>query len=190
MREDDDASGPSILLRAAAEMIVDEAERDSHIDAAEALLGLIPTVDLETSVMGVGGEGEEPANEVGAGGPGPVNGEPDAGPSPGREAPPRALAPRCSACRGVTGASSSSSGHTLKPIASASLRWAVASVTRSHALLLVPLNSSSCGSTSGFSSAGSFSEKFLSFFWGGWKPLLAGSLRFHRTVGANLQHPP
>ena len=36
--EDDDASGPSILLRAAAEMIVDEAERDSHIDAAEALL--------------------------------------------------------------------------------------------------------------------------------------------------------
>ena len=46
--EDDDASGPSILLRAAAEMIVDEAERDSHIDAAEALLRLIPTVDLET----------------------------------------------------------------------------------------------------------------------------------------------
>ena len=45
-------------------MIVDEAERNRHIDAAEALLGLIPTVDLETSVMGVGGEGEEPANEV------------------------------------------------------------------------------------------------------------------------------
>ena len=42
--EDDDASGPSILLRAAAEMIVDEAERHRHIDAAEALLGLIPTV--------------------------------------------------------------------------------------------------------------------------------------------------
>ena len=85
--EDDDASGPSILLRAAAEMIVDEAERHRHIDAAEALLGLIPTVDLETSVMGVGGEGEEPANEVGAGGPAPVVGEPDAGPSPGGEAP-------------------------------------------------------------------------------------------------------
>ena len=51
MREDDDASGPSILLRAAAEMIVDEAERDSHIDAAEALLGLIPSVDLETSII-------------------------------------------------------------------------------------------------------------------------------------------
>ena len=50
VREDDDASGPSILLRAAAEMIVDEAERHRHIDAAEALLGLIPTVDLETSV--------------------------------------------------------------------------------------------------------------------------------------------
>jgi len=47
--EDDDASGPSILLRAAAEVIVDEAERDSHIDAAEALLALIPSVDLETS---------------------------------------------------------------------------------------------------------------------------------------------
>ena len=30
-------------------MIVDEAERDSHIDAAEALLELIPSVDLETS---------------------------------------------------------------------------------------------------------------------------------------------
>ena len=40
--EDDDASGPSILHRAAAEMIVDEAERNRHIDAAEALLGLIP----------------------------------------------------------------------------------------------------------------------------------------------------
>ncbi|EOD19827.1 hypothetical protein EMIHUDRAFT_242506 [Emiliania huxleyi CCMP1516] len=51
VREDDDASGPSILLRAAAEMIVDEAERDSHIDAAEALLGLIPSVDLETSII-------------------------------------------------------------------------------------------------------------------------------------------
>ena len=85
--EDDDASGPSILLRAAAEMIVDEAERDSHIDAAEALLRLIPTVDLETSIMGTGGEVEEPANEVGAGGSGPVVGEPDAGPSPGGELP-------------------------------------------------------------------------------------------------------
>ena len=49
--EDDDASGPSILLRAAAEMIVDEAERHRHIDAAEALLGLIPSVDLETSII-------------------------------------------------------------------------------------------------------------------------------------------
>ena len=87
--EDDDASGPSILLRAAAEMIVDEAERDSHIDAAEALLRLIPTVDVETSIMGTGGEGEEPANEVGAGGSGPVVGEPDAGPSPGGELPRR-----------------------------------------------------------------------------------------------------
>ena len=71
--EDDDASGPSILLRAAAEMIVDEAERHRHIDAAEALLGLIPSVDLDgdqqhlpggaVSVSGVaasahGGEGQ------------------------------------------------------------------------------------------------------------------------------------
>ena len=72
---------------APAEMIVDEAERHRHIDAAEALLRLIPTVDLETSIMGTGGEGEEPANAVGAGGPGPVVGEPDAGPSPGGELP-------------------------------------------------------------------------------------------------------
>ena len=49
--DEGDAAGPAALLRAAAELIVDEAERGRTLDAAAALLELIPTEDLEETVL-------------------------------------------------------------------------------------------------------------------------------------------
>ena len=57
--DEGDAAGPAALLRAAAELIVDAAERGRTLDAAAALLQLIPTEDLEETVLE--GEGGMPA---------------------------------------------------------------------------------------------------------------------------------
>ena len=46
-----DDAGPSALLRAAAELIVNEAEQGRQLEAAAALLQLIPTEDLEETVV-------------------------------------------------------------------------------------------------------------------------------------------